>query len=310
MSNKNSNTPIQVHHFNVQDAIEYGMEKAVLKYNIEFWLAHNRANNANFHDGHWWTYNSAEAFQLLIPYMNSKKISRLLKELEKNGVIIVGNYNKNAYDRTKWYSTPCCKPLLKNEQCISQKGEMDFPNLSNAFPKNKQPIPDINQIKNPDINTNTNSVCKDKNKVAVLDERKILVNQLFDTWLKVSGQRIKPSAKRLSHINARLDDGFTPDQIVAAMTYVATDSWHFDNGNNTIELAIRSTEQIEKKLIKAKAIANNAENKGNYNAKSTNNPISSAVDSSSQQLSPLQAEIQRLKAERDNESSNGLRTVS
>ena len=75
MSNKNSTTPIQVHHFNVQDAIEYGVEKAVLKYNIEFWLAHNRANNTNFHDGHWWTYNSAEAFQLLIPYMNSKKIS-------------------------------------------------------------------------------------------------------------------------------------------------------------------------------------------------------------------------------------------
>ncbi len=130
-----------------------------------------------------------------------------------------------------------------------------FPNLSNAFPKNEQPIPDINQIKNLDINTDTNGFCKDEKNVAVLDEKKILVNQLFDTWLKASGQRIKASKKRLAYIKARLDDGFTADEIVAAMTYVATDRWHVDNGYSQIELAIRSTEQLESKLIKASATA-------------------------------------------------------
>lgn len=85
-------------------------------------------------------------------------------------------------------------------------------------------------------------------------KRELLVNSLFDKWLELSGQKIKPSKKRLSHINARLDDDFTEQQIIDAMTYVATDSWHITNGQNTIEIAIRSTEQIEKKLIKINSI--------------------------------------------------------
>lgn len=81
-------------------------------------------------------------------------------------------------------------------------------------------------------------------------ERELLVKSLFDKWIELSGQNIKPSKKRLGHINARLDDDFTEQQIIDAMTYVATDSWHVNNGQNLIEIAVRSTEQLEKKLIK------------------------------------------------------------
>ncbi|WP_352339840.1 hypothetical protein, partial [Psychrobacter sp. 16-MNA-CIBAN-0192] len=72
--------------------------------------------------------------------------------------------------------------------------------------------------------------------------------------LELSGQRITASDKRLKHINARLNDGFTVEQITEAMTFVATDDWHISEGHNTIEIAIRSTEQIEAKLIKAAAV--------------------------------------------------------
>lgn len=81
-------------------------------------------------------------------------------------------------------------------------------------------------------------------------ERERLVNYLFEKWIELSGQKIKPLKKRLAHINARLDDDFTEQQIIDAMTYVATDSWHINNGQNLIEIAVRSTEQLEKKLIK------------------------------------------------------------
>lgn len=87
-------------------------------------------------------------------------------------------------------------------------------------------------------------------------ERELLVTSLFDKWIELSGQKIKPSKKRLSHINARLDDDFTEQQIIDAMTYVATDSWHVANGQNLIEIAVRSTEQLEKKLIKVAAVKN------------------------------------------------------
>lgn len=87
-------------------------------------------------------------------------------------------------------------------------------------------------------------------------ERELLVKSLFDKWIELSGQKIKPSKKRFGHINARLDDDFTEQQIIDAMTYVATDSWHVANGQNLIEIAVRSTEQLEKKLIKVASLAN------------------------------------------------------
>ena len=95
---------------------------------------------------------------------------------------------------------------------------------------------------------------KAKKQQADLD-RKTLVNDLFAKWLELSGQRITASKPRLSHINARLDDDFSADDIIEAMTYVATDPWHLEKGHNKIELAVRSTDQLESKLISARAAA-------------------------------------------------------
>lgn len=105
-------------------------------------------------------------------------------------------------------------------------------------------------------------------------EREILVKSLFDKWIELSGQKIKPSKKRLSHINARLDDDFTEQQIIDAMTYVATDSWHVTNGQNLIEIAVRSTEQLEKKLIKIAAL-NAQQNNLQGNTHANNQPANS-----------------------------------
>ena len=105
-------------------------------------------------------------------------------------------------------------------------------------------------------------------------EREVLVKSLFDKWIELSGQKIKASKKRLSHINARLDDDFTEQQIIDAMTYVATDSWHVANGQNLIEIAVRSTEQLEKKLIKIAALnaqQNNTQGNTHASNQSANN---------------------------------------
>lgn len=97
-------------------------------------------------------------------------------------------------------------------------------------------------------------------------ERDDLVKSLFNVWLEASGQKIKPLDARMKHINARLDDEFTPEQIADVMRFVATDKWHKDEGHNTIEIAIRSTAQFEKKLIKATAVKNQLDTQGNTHA--------------------------------------------
>lgn len=92
------------HSFYVHDAEKHGVEKAVILYNLRFWLEKNQASNKNLHDGYYWTYNSAKAFAVLFPYYTARKIERLLRQMENDGLILSGNYNKAGYDRTKWYS--------------------------------------------------------------------------------------------------------------------------------------------------------------------------------------------------------------
>ena len=97
---------MNVYHFDVKDAEQYGVEKAVILYNLRFWLEKNKANGHNEHDGYYWTYNGAEAMTELFPFFKSHKIKRLMQQLEDDGVIISGNYNDNKFDRTKWYTMP------------------------------------------------------------------------------------------------------------------------------------------------------------------------------------------------------------
>ena len=96
----------QMHHFDVEDAMRYGVEKAVVLSNIRFWLNNNKNKDLTTvkHDGYYWMYNTAKDMSSVLPYFTQSKVQRLLKQLEDDGVLIVGNYNKVKYDRTKWYT--------------------------------------------------------------------------------------------------------------------------------------------------------------------------------------------------------------
>jgi len=111
MEHRNKNGNLVEHHFAIDDAIRFGVYKAILLYNLRFWLEHNKARGINIKkhtDGkkYYWTYNSGEAFEKLFPYMNSRSIRRWLLEMENDGLIISNNFNKTEYDRTKWYTIP------------------------------------------------------------------------------------------------------------------------------------------------------------------------------------------------------------
>ena len=92
------------HHFNVNLAIRFGIEKAAIINNLYYWINHNAKNNKNIYDGKVWTFNSTGAFAKLIPYIKERTLYRYLNELEKAKVILIGNFNKNSFDKTKWYS--------------------------------------------------------------------------------------------------------------------------------------------------------------------------------------------------------------
>lgn len=115
------------HNFDIDVAVKYGINEAILLNNIFHWVEHNRANETNYYDGHYWTWNSVKAFSELFPYMTAKQIRYALKKLEKEGLIITGNYNQSTYDRTAWYT------LTDDGFAICQKGQMDLPKKENGF---------------------------------------------------------------------------------------------------------------------------------------------------------------------------------
>jgi DnaD/phage-associated family protein len=132
------------HSFDIDIAKDYGILEAVILNNMYFWIIKNKANNVNYYDGSYWTFNSSRAFSELFPYASQRQIQLALKKLIDEGILKTGNYNKSAYDRTLWYA------FTQKGKCIMQKCKMDYTEEGNGLHENVQPIPDINT----DINTN------------------------------------------------------------------------------------------------------------------------------------------------------------
>ena len=138
------------HSFDVEIAEKYGVSEAILLQHLWFWIEKNKANEKNFYDGTYWTYNSTKAFVKLFPYMTQRQIQNALKRLKEKGIIKTGNYNKSAYDRTLWYA------FTELGKSIMQKCKMENTHLSNGLRENVTPIPDINTNINTNINTDNN----------------------------------------------------------------------------------------------------------------------------------------------------------
>lgn len=151
------------HSFEIEDANKYGVSEAIVLYNLRHWVRYNKANRLNIHDGRVWTYNSTRALAELFPYFTSDMIRRYLEKLEAARVIVTGNYNKRPGDRTKWYSVAGEEGQAPEDE---QKAPANPPlhlakspehlaNPPDPIGESAAPLPDINQILNPDINTHT-----------------------------------------------------------------------------------------------------------------------------------------------------------
>lgn len=133
-----------MHSFNADLATKYGILEAILIQNFEFWIKKNEANERGYHDGRYWTFNSTRAFSELFPYASPKKIRNALIHLIDAGIIMTGNFNNSAYDRTLWYA------FTDAYLSIFPKRQIENPERSNRKAEKGEPIPDIKPDVNPD----------------------------------------------------------------------------------------------------------------------------------------------------------------
>ena len=133
------------HIFDIDVATEYGIYAAIILYNLYFWCQHNKANEKCYHDGLYWTFNSAKAFAEQFPYMSEYQIRAALQKLEDGGLIVSGCFNKNPHDRTKWYA------CTKTADCIFENQKIHLQKTKNPNFENPKCNKDINKDKNKDV---------------------------------------------------------------------------------------------------------------------------------------------------------------
>lgn len=81
------------------------LDEAIVLNQLNYWIERNKDANRNFHDGHYWVYNSYEAWRKQdFPVWSATKIKRIFTSLEGKGIVLSANYNKLAIDKTKWYT--------------------------------------------------------------------------------------------------------------------------------------------------------------------------------------------------------------
>lgn len=73
-------------------------------HNLQFFITANANRGQNFCDGRFWTYDKLSDFPKHFPYWSVDQVRRIIKSLVKQGVIIVGNFNKEWSNRTCWYA--------------------------------------------------------------------------------------------------------------------------------------------------------------------------------------------------------------
>lgn len=186
-------------NFDGEFAKEHGVDEAIMYTYFSYWIAKNKANDKHFYDGYTWTYNSQKALTELFPFWNRAKIQRIIASLENQGLVIKGNYNQLAYDRTTWYALP------KFEQSLVQNQTVNCSNLNKTTFKNEQPIP-INYQLTKQLTTDNKDIVEQGSTVA------IPYKEIIDYLNKKTNKNFKYTSKSTQRlINARFKEKFTVD---------------------------------------------------------------------------------------------------
>jgi hypothetical protein len=118
-------------NFDEQLAIDFDVESAIFIQSLAHWTRRNAANNNNYYEGRYWSYNTYEALTKIFPYWSKKQIERLTLKCINHGLMLKGNFNQKKYDKTCWYS-------------LTDKALMYFPYLSSLITsQSSEPTPEI-----------------------------------------------------------------------------------------------------------------------------------------------------------------------
>ena len=81
-------------------AVAVGLNEAIVLQQFHYWIKGSKHER----DDRYWVYNTVEEWQKQFPFWSVSTVKRTIGSLEKQGLIVTGNYNENTWDRTRWYA--------------------------------------------------------------------------------------------------------------------------------------------------------------------------------------------------------------
>lgn len=193
--------------FDTELACVIGVDEAIMVNNLVFWIIKNEANGRHFYNGKHWTYNSVEAFRRLFPFWTTKQLRRVMESLYSQNVIVKGNFNKNSFDRTGWYSLSDGYEYLLGNRHLSEKAN-GIVSKDNTIPDSK-PDPSLFEE-----NKEDSVASSDKKK----GKRKVPVKKAF----------VPPPLQEVK--DYFLLKGYSEATAIKAFDYYEAGDWHDAKG--------------------------------------------------------------------------------
>ncbi len=88
---------MSIYSFDMDDAIKYGQEGAIMLESIRAWIAKNEAIEIHFYEEKYWIYNFVDAFGRLFPFWTTGQIRRILENLIEKKAIMTRNFNGSSF---------------------------------------------------------------------------------------------------------------------------------------------------------------------------------------------------------------------
>ena len=185
------------HAFEVELAVKYSIEEALVIGHFKLWIEVNRENKHNFHEGRTWSFDTIEAISERFPYLSSDQINRILRKLVKKNIIIKGNFNKKKYDRTIWYAFYDENFFMGRAIDIWRNRQMDLAESPNGFGGIATPIPNPKTKPNIKNKVNEGSMPSFKNETKnprnfLTEKNELILFDELEEYMPSFGEKIPP----------------------------------------------------------------------------------------------------------------------
>lgn len=147
-----------------------GLHGAIVLQQVQYWLARSHHE----HDGRKWTYNTYEEWHEQFPFWQPDAIRKTIKKLEIDGILLATDiYNKNRFERRKWYSIDYDKldaALNGTSGNSAQIEAEDFPDRSGeSVESSRSDLPPLSRAILPPLRTKSSKTSREHPPVSPLE---------------------------------------------------------------------------------------------------------------------------------------------